>query len=134
MAEEVKKITSTGRIQRPAYNVVAEWVKSAWEAIDIKLIQRSFKCCGISVAMDGSEEGLIYDYDNVGAMKHKPTNYVYDVDTDNDLGEGSSSAVQYEELLNEGEFLEPYVEIEQLDEFESYYTTQEASDFANQWM
>ncbi len=50
MAEEIKKLTPTGHIQRPAYHTVAEWVDIAWRNVDSALIQRSFKCCGISNA------------------------------------------------------------------------------------
>ena len=39
MGEEVKKLTPTGRIQRPAYNVVAEWIKRAWDQVDTALIK-----------------------------------------------------------------------------------------------
>ncbi|CAG8486421.1 982_t:CDS:2 [Diversispora eburnea] len=63
IAEEIKKLTPTGRIQLSAYNLVAEWVKTSWDNIDPMLIQRSFKCCGISNSRDGSEDKYIFDYD-----------------------------------------------------------------------
>jgi hypothetical protein len=62
MAEEIKKLTPTGHIQRPAYNLVANWVKIAWDQVDSALIKRSFKCCGVSTAQDGSEENIMFDY------------------------------------------------------------------------
>jgi len=65
MAQEVKELTAAGRIKHPPYNLVAEWVKHAWDDIDIQLIKCSFKCCGISIAMDGSENHLLFDYDQV---------------------------------------------------------------------
>jgi len=158
MAEEVKTLTPTGRIQRPAYNVITEWVKAAWEAIDPQLIQRSFKCCGISIAMDKSEESLIFDYNRVEITKLRTGNYVYDDDnnddddksdddeggnegdnkggnegnnesgneSDDNFGEGPSS-------INIDELLEPYIEIEKLEEFDGYYMSQEMSNFTNQW-
>ncbi|CAG8737133.1 3448_t:CDS:2, partial [Racocetra persica] len=57
-----RELTETGRIKCPLYNIIAEWVKHAWYAIDIEQIKRSFKCCGILVAIDGSEDDLIFDH------------------------------------------------------------------------
>ncbi|CAG8432771.1 504_t:CDS:2 [Diversispora eburnea] len=41
MAEEIKNLTPTGRIQCPAYNLVDEWVQTSWEKVDINLTQRN---------------------------------------------------------------------------------------------
>jgi hypothetical protein len=82
MAEEIKKLTPTGRIQRPAYNLVAEWVKTSWDNVDPMLIQRSFKCCGISNSRDGSEDKYIFDYDWMNGEKKSGGNFVY---LDNDI-------------------------------------------------
>lgn len=66
MAESVKELTPAGKIKRPSYETVVDWVKMSWNAVDTSLIQRSFKCCGISNNRDGSEDGLIFDYDRLG--------------------------------------------------------------------
>ena len=86
MAEEIKKLTPTGRIQRPAYSLVAEWVKTSWDNIDPMLIQRSFKCCGISNSRDGSEDKYIFDYDWMNRKRKSGGNLVY---LDNDIENGS---------------------------------------------
>ncbi|CAG8733968.1 1827_t:CDS:2, partial [Cetraspora pellucida] len=49
---EVKKLTPTGRIQRPAYNV----------------------CCGISTSQDGSEEDVMFNYDIVDLTQNDDAN------------------------------------------------------------
>jgi hypothetical protein len=77
MAEEIKNLTPSGRIQRPAYSTVAEWVELAWKNIDPTLIQRAFKCCGISNARDSSEDDLIFDYDRVTETRPKSSNYIF---------------------------------------------------------
>ncbi|CAG8660893.1 658_t:CDS:1 [Acaulospora morrowiae] len=78
MAEEIKTYTPTGRIRKPAYNLIAQWIKDAWDAIDSSLIQRSFQCCGISNARDGSEEHLIFDYNYVTKNNtNSNNNHVY---------------------------------------------------------
>ncbi|CAG8786058.1 402_t:CDS:2, partial [Gigaspora rosea] len=53
MSEEIKKLTRTG----------PEWVIKSWNQVDPALIKRSFKCCGISTAQDGTEEDLMFNYD-----------------------------------------------------------------------
>src|SRR5207249_7829345 len=52
-------------IKRPSYSLVANWVKESWDAIDPNMIMRSFKCCGVSNATDGSEDGLIFNFNKV---------------------------------------------------------------------
>ncbi|CAG8739636.1 786_t:CDS:2, partial [Racocetra fulgida] len=79
MGEEIKKLTRTGHIQRPAYNLVAEWVVKAWNQVDPSLIKYSFKCCGISTAQNGTDEELMFNYDwvkNPKAQK-KHSEYIY---------------------------------------------------------
>jgi hypothetical protein len=65
MSEAIKDYTSSGKIKRPSYSLVARWVKEGWDAIDINMIRRSFKCCGVSNAMDGTEDTLIFDFDRL---------------------------------------------------------------------
>ncbi|CAG8770779.1 19621_t:CDS:1 [Cetraspora pellucida] len=83
MAQEIKQLTATSKIKRSSYNTVAEWVKQAWDDIDIQLIQRSFKCCGISVANDGSEENLLFDYDLVEG--YKANEYIFNYNERSDF-------------------------------------------------
>lgn len=72
MSEEVHEFTLAGRIKRPAYNKVAQWVKVAWDNIDVEKVKKSFKCCGISVAKDGTEDDLIFDYDLLNDENENP--------------------------------------------------------------
>jgi hypothetical protein len=62
MAESVKELTPAGKIKRPSYETVVNWVNASWNAIDSNLIQRSFKCCGVSNNRDGTEDNLIFDF------------------------------------------------------------------------
>ena len=50
-----------GKIKKPSYSLVANWVKDSWDAIDPNMIKRSFKCCGISNDINGLEDDLIFD-------------------------------------------------------------------------
>jgi len=66
MAETIKELTPTGKFKRPSYETVANWVKDFWNEVDVNLIQRSFKCCGISNKRDGTEDDWIFNYDRLG--------------------------------------------------------------------
>ena len=62
MADSVKELTPAGNIKRPLYETVVNWINNSQNAIDVNLIQRVFKCCGISNKRDGTEDELIFDY------------------------------------------------------------------------
>ena len=66
MAKTIKELTPTGKFKRPSYETVANWVKDSWNEVDVNLIQRSFKCCGISNKRDGTEDDWIFNYDRLG--------------------------------------------------------------------
>lgn len=65
MNEAIKEYTPSGRIKKPSYSLVANWVKDSWDAIDPNMIRRSFKCCGVSNDINGSEDDLIFDFSKV---------------------------------------------------------------------
>jgi hypothetical protein len=69
MDEAIKEYTPAGKIKRPSYSLVANWVKEAWDNIDPTMIQRSFKCCGISTEVDGSEDNHIFDFERVSGKR-----------------------------------------------------------------
>src|SRR5579859_7658537 len=66
MCKAIKDYIPSGKIKRPSYSLVAKWVKEGcWDAIDINMIRRSFKYCGVSNATDGIEDALIFDFDRL---------------------------------------------------------------------
>ena len=65
MSEAIKDYTPSGKIKRPSYSLVANWVKKGWEDIDVNIIKRSFKCCGVSNAINGTEDELIFDFNRL---------------------------------------------------------------------
>src|SRR5260363_240452 len=69
ISNEMKELTPAGQIKRPLYDVIAEWVQHSWDAIDPQLIKCSFKCCGISVSSNGSEENLIFNNDETNQLQ-----------------------------------------------------------------
>ena len=61
MAAGNHDVTPTGRIKRPSITQVCEWVKTSWDAVKEEVVVRSFKKCGISNAMDGTEDEFLYE-------------------------------------------------------------------------
>ncbi|CAG8839742.1 14045_t:CDS:2, partial [Gigaspora margarita] len=39
-----------------------QWVGESWNDINPSIFRKAFKCCSISVATDGSEDDLVFDY------------------------------------------------------------------------
>ena len=50
-----------GNYKRPALGLVTQWVKTAWDKIDNPMIQKSFLKCGISNALDGTEDDVLWE-------------------------------------------------------------------------
>ncbi|XP_069593726.1 bromodomain testis-specific protein [Ranitomeya imitator] len=61
MAAGNHDLTPTGRMKRPTITQVCEWVKTSWQSVKDETIIRSFKKCGISNALDGTEDGMLYE-------------------------------------------------------------------------
>jgi hypothetical protein len=96
MSESVKELTPAGRIKRPSYETVVDWVSRSWNAIDISLIQRSFKCCGISNKRDGTEDNLIFDYERLGQVKSSDEIEILDDDKNGDDGSNNINDDYYD--------------------------------------
>ncbi len=90
MNEAIKEYTPSGKVKRPSYSLVANWVKESWDAIDLNMIRRSFKCCGVSNATDGSEDGLIFDFSKIENINNPGRGVEEDDDNDNESSDESS--------------------------------------------
>jgi len=54
-------VTPAGRVKRPSISNVCKWVKNSWQRVKSETIVKSFKKCGISNALDGSEDDILYE-------------------------------------------------------------------------
>ncbi|KAH1170321.1 hypothetical protein KIL84_001306 [Mauremys mutica] len=54
-------VAAIGRMKRPGISKVCQWIKTSWDAVKEDIIIKSFKKCGISNALDGEEDDLIYE-------------------------------------------------------------------------
>ena len=52
--------TPSGKKRTPSKGLVLQWVKKAWQEIPAELVIRSFMSCGISNALDGTEDDAVY--------------------------------------------------------------------------
>ncbi|KAH6924373.1 hypothetical protein HPB50_016326 [Hyalomma asiaticum] len=61
--------TPKGNLRKPSRQDVLDFVTAAWEAVSEETVAQSFKGCGISNALDGSEEGCLHgQLSDVGAV------------------------------------------------------------------
>ncbi|GES98726.1 pogo transposable element with KRAB domain isoform X2 [Rhizophagus clarus] len=108
MISNIHAFTLTGKIKRPSYSTVTTWVKESWDEISEDLIQRSFKSCGISTNLDGSEDDCIGDHDSL-------------LDRDNKMIENSDDSTDenYEEYAEEVDYENKWnIEVDQKEDQE----------------
>ena len=55
--------TPSGKKKAPTRNLVLRWVNEAWQEIRAEMVVKSFKTCGISNALDGTEDDELYTED-----------------------------------------------------------------------
>jgi hypothetical protein len=136
---KIHELTPAGRIKRPSYATVAKWVKKSWDEVDVSLIRRSFKCCRISIARDGSEDNLMFDYDSLlNNIKKKKSGHdkVRDIndfssDSDDDSYRNSDSSDSDDSDSDSGDNNNKKSDSDEFDINE--YEEQEASDYENEY-
>ena len=57
------ELTKDGNLKKPQYNLICKWILKVWKDIPSEMIIKSFKKCGISNALDGTEDDLLYSSD-----------------------------------------------------------------------
>ena len=123
MCEAIKDYTPSGKIKRPSYSLVASWVKEGWDAIDISMIRRSFKCCGVSNAIDGTEDTLIFDFNRLESKRNRE-----------DFGREVEKDGENNDKENESDLEGSELEDNDEDELEdNYYEENEEQTVAQDW-
>ena len=51
--------TKAGNLKEPSLFDICTWICRAWAKVSVDIITKSFKICGISSAVDGSEDRMI---------------------------------------------------------------------------
>ena len=58
---------------------VCQWVKESWQELSKEMVKRSFKKCGISNALDGTEDDLVWEEEEDSShVEEEPNCDVYD--------------------------------------------------------
>ena len=52
----------------PTRKIIVEWVLKSWSQLSNDMIKESFKCCGITIASDGSEDDIITSFKDMAYM------------------------------------------------------------------
>ncbi|CAG8857548.1 7560_t:CDS:1, partial [Gigaspora margarita] len=87
MSNGSNSLTEKGNLKRTNLNTVCRWVLNAWEDISEDIIIRSFKKCGISNCLSGSEDHLIYELDEDSEEEDSDENDEDSVENDEDSDE-----------------------------------------------
>ena len=131
MNEADKDYTPSGKIKRPSYSLVANWVKESWDAIDPTMIMRSFKCCGVSNAMDGTEDGLIFDFNKVQKVNNKGRGI--EEDESNEESSEESSDSNYETDDNKSDDSDSESDGSDRESDDDYYKRNEEYNVLQDW-
>ena len=89
MSQGDMELTRAGNMKPPSRVRVATWIKTAWARVSVDIIKKSFVVCGVSNAMDNSEDeqinvlkpgGVLYgERDHVLASLRDPANTRQDI-------------------------------------------------------
>lgn len=63
MMDGEKTYTKGGNVRQASLDTVCSWVLEAWNSINSDIVQKSFKKCGISNSLDGTEDDMLWDDD-----------------------------------------------------------------------
>ena len=58
------ELTKGGNLKKPGLSTVAQWVLDSRQSIDADMVARSFKKTGISNALDGTEDNVLWTPDS----------------------------------------------------------------------
>ena len=61
MVEGQKRFTAAGNMRAASLATVSSWVLGAWQVIPEEIVVGSFKKCGISNSLDGTEDDILWE-------------------------------------------------------------------------
>ena len=89
MVSGPKEFTKGGGVlKHPSLVTVVEWVKDAWNSVPCDMVIKSFKKCGVSNAMDGTEDDRLVDELVCGPEQVPESDQVTDLDSSTVTGDG----------------------------------------------
>ena len=81
--DNIKSLPKTkcadGQLRAASLVTVCQWVKESWQELSKEMVERSFKKCGISKALDGTEDDLVWEEEEDSSqVEEEPNCDVYD--------------------------------------------------------
>ena len=74
-----KTFTPSGQLRAASLVTVCQWVKESWQELSKEMVEHSFKKCGISNALDGTEDDLVWEEEEDSSqVEEEPDCDVYD--------------------------------------------------------
>ena len=74
-----KTFTPGGQLRAASLVTVCQWVKESWQELSKEMVERFFKKCGISNALDGTEDDLVWEEEEDSSqVEEEPDCDVYD--------------------------------------------------------
>ena len=64
MIEGQREYTAGGNVKAASLSTMSEWVNESWKGLSLEMVSQSFKKCGISNAIDGSEDDILWEDDD----------------------------------------------------------------------
>ena len=56
-----RELTKGGNRRPPSKTTILQWIKQSWDLVTVQTVKKSFLKCGISVALDGSQDAMLFD-------------------------------------------------------------------------
>ena len=78
------EFTPAGKKKAPSRNLVLRWIKEAWAEIPEEMVVKSFKTCGISNALDGTEDDVVYSEETPEVDDEDIEENEFDTDSENE--------------------------------------------------
>ena len=103
MIEGQKSFTAGGNIKAAPLSTVCSWVIESWKELSQDMVSRSFKKCGISNAIDETEDEILWD--------HEEDNEEEEMEEDCDI---------YDDKLTEDQWHDLFGESDEEEEFEGF--------------
>ena len=73
-----KTFTPGGQLRAASLVTVCQWVKELWQELSKEMVECSFKKCGISNALDGTKDDLVWEEEEDSSqVKEEPDCDVY---------------------------------------------------------
>lgn len=60
MATAAQNAGLDNAVRTPSFDTVCGWILAAWKSVSKEIILRSFHCCGLTTAIDGSEDDQLH--------------------------------------------------------------------------